>query len=176
MTERTSRSQAILDEMEEAIPVIRDFQPLASGIEDDLSRRFPEDPSWRVIAALRRHIQRPAYLRAIVTQDARVDINGQTASRISELERVHAREQLAAQGERSGAEAKDEDILGGMTEGFRLLLCKQIHHRFDAETARQSRTYLDQVHDEASLEKAAMALLDCTSAEDWLAFLENRLQ
>jgi hypothetical protein len=173
MAEQGSRTQEILDEMEADIPVIRDFQPLASGIEDTLSRRFPNDPSWRVIAALRRHIQRPAYLRTILSHQERLDLDGKPVARISEAERLHAKEQLAAQGE--GIPAEGEDALGQITEGFRLLLCKQIHHRFGSEVARKSRPYLDGLHNETPLEKAGTALLDCSTAQEWLDFLENRL-
>lgn len=84
----TSRTDELVDDMEETIPPIRDFLPLASGIEEELDRHYGEDPTWRIIAALKRHVAKPAYQRAILRYQQRVDLSGEPKGEISEDERT----------------------------------------------------------------------------------------
>jgi hypothetical protein len=168
-----SRTDELVAEMEREFGALRDFLPLVSGIEDELARHYSEDASWRVIAALKRHVAKRAYLRAILRYQQRFDLTGEPKGEVTEEERLHARDQLKAL--EAAGEPDDEaaDPLGRITEGYRLLLCKQVAHRFGQEGARQSRAYLDDVHAEKALEKAGIRLLDCGSLEEWLRALAN---
>ena len=157
--------------MEEAFPVFRDFLPLVSGIEEELTRHFTSDHGWRVIAALKRHVGKPAYLRGILTHQQRFDLNGEPQGEVTEAERLYARDQLQALEAAGELDDEAEDPLGRITEGYRLLLCKQVAHRFGQEGASQSRPYLNAVHGEKALEKAGTRLLECESLDDWLSFL-----
>lgn len=165
-----SRTEELLEDMEEQFPPIRDFLPLASGIEDELERHYSEDSSWRVIAALKRHVAKPAYLRAILRYQQRFDLAGAPKGEVTEDERLHARDQL---GTLEAVGQLEEDPLGRITEGYRLLLCKQVNHRFGQEGAHQSRPYLDNVYSEKALEKAGVRLLDCGTLDEWLRVLAS---
>jgi hypothetical protein len=157
--------------MEQDFTVLRDFLPLVSGIEDELARHYSEDTSWRVIAALKRHVAKPAYLRAILRYQQRFDLSGEPKGEVTEEERLHARDQLQALEDAGELDEETADPLGRITEGYRLLLCKQVAHRFGQEGARESRAYLEGVHAEKALEKAGIRLLDCESLDDWLSVL-----
>jgi hypothetical protein len=160
-----------MEQLDNDFQVIRDCLPLASGIEDELARHFTDEASWRVIAALKRHVARPAYLRAILRYQQRFDLAGEPKGEVAEDERLHARDQLKALEAAGELDGTQEDPLGRITEGYRLLLCKQVAHRFGHEGARESRAYLEGVHGENALEKAGIRLLDCESLDDWLGFL-----
>lgn len=157
-----------MEDMEEQFPPIRDFLPLVSGIEDELTRHYSGDHGWRVIAALKRHVGKPAYLRSLLRYQQRFNLAGEPQGEVSEDDRLFARDQLE---ELEGAGKVDEDPLGRITEGYRLLLCKQVSHRFGQDGAHQSRPYLDNVYSEKALEKAGVRLLDCGTLDEWLQVL-----
>ena len=71
---RGGRTDEIAEALEAEFEVFRDFLPLASGIETMLAGHFPDDPSWRVLAALRRHVNKAAYLRALVRHQYRYNL------------------------------------------------------------------------------------------------------
>jgi ProP effector len=171
------RTYHILEEMRRAFPVLQDFQPLASGIEDSLAAHFPRDPAWRVIAALRRHVQDSRYLRAIIDGEARYDLNGEVRSYISEGERHHAQRLLRERGEEApggktgakGGPPADE----GKEEGLRLLIALQSAHRFGSGISQEVQPYLEALESEDALTEAGVRLLDAASRQEWLAYLRE---
>jgi sRNA-binding protein len=72
-----------------------DFRPLVSGIDRQLSEAFPDEPTWRVVAALRSHVNDPRYLRALAEGGQRHTLDGEPRGPVSEDHREHARRRLA---------------------------------------------------------------------------------
>lgn len=164
------RTEHMLVEMRKDFPVFEQFLPLASGIEEQLASHFPRDPGWRVIAALRRHVQDPDYLRGLLHNDERFDLNGEVRSYVSEGERHHAQNLLASMGESTEVASSDG---ADKEEGLRLLIALQSAHKFGHDMAETVEPYLARLEGEDSLTEAGVQLLDVDSREEWLRVLAN---
>ena len=162
------RTEHLLVEMRKAFPVFEQFLPLASGIEEQLTIHFPRDPGWRVIAALRRHVHDPEYLRGLLHHDERFDLNGEPRSYISEGERHHALRLLERMGETAEVA---EEARTDKAEGLRLLIALQSAHKFGHDLAETVESYLAHLQSEDALTEAGVQLLDADSREEWLRVL-----
>lgn len=166
----SGRIDQILEELRSEYPVFQDFLPLGSGIEQSLTAKFPNDPSWRIISALRKHVNDPRYLQMVQRSQQRYNMNGQPVGEVSEAERLHARSTLEMLKTPRSKTVKDP--LGEATEGFRLLLSKQAAYKFGPQVASDSRAHLDRIRNEGTMEEVGKRLMDVSTPEEWLELLE----
>lgn len=166
------RTGTLLAKMRESLPIFGQSLPLASGIEEQLTSHFSA-PNWRVIAALRRHVQAPEYLRGLLQNDQRFDLNGEVRSYVSEEERRYARHKLERMGEKAEV-ALEEETNTDKTEGLRLLITLQSAHKFGHDMAEQVEPFLNRMEGEDALMEAGVKLLEVDSREEWLAVLESK--
>lgn len=166
----------LLEDIRRRFPVVAEYLPLISGIEDEIGRHFPDVPNWRVIAALRRHVNDSRYLKAILRNEQRHNLLGDPVGEVTESERAHAMERLKKLGGGADNEdAGDGDDLASIKHGQRLMLCKLAGARFGEDVASRSRSLLDQLSEEGQLEEVGVALLDCFDGEEWLQLLADRV-
>jgi ProP effector len=164
----------LLDKMRQRFPVLADSLPLVSGIENELAPHFAGVPNWRIIAALRRHVNGRRYLEAVLRGEQRFNLLGDPVGEITESERAYARERLNRLGSVSEGASSEADILADIKHGQRLMLSRLVASRFGDDVAEASRPYLERISDEAQLGAVGEALLDCYTADDWLQQLRER--
>lgn len=178
-TDQTGESSAgrLLEEIRRRFPVVAEYLPLISGIEDEIGRHFPDVPNWRVIAALRRHVNDTRYLKAILRNEQRFNLLGDPAGEVTEGERAHAMERLEKLGASTEVNEDDGggDALEDIRHGQRLMLCKLARARFGEDVVRRGRPLLNQLGEEGQLEEVGVALLDSFEGEEWLQLLADRV-
>jgi hypothetical protein len=172
---KDNSAERLLASMRQRFPVMADFRPLISGIQDELGRHYPDVPNWRIIAALRRHVHDVRYLQAILGCEQRHNLLGDPAGEVTAGERAFARERLSQYG--GAAEGADlaTDPLADIKHGQRLLLGKLVAARFGEDTAQASRALLNQLDHEDPLAAVGIALLDCPDGDSWLQLLRERV-
>jgi hypothetical protein len=163
------RTERLLSRFRDYYPVMERFQPLVSGVERRLSQDFPKEPSWRVIAALRRHVLDPRYLRVVAAGGYRYALDGEAREAVSEDHRQYALLRL-----RELAEEEEEDA-GGLAlpvfKGARFVLLQQVVHRFGHQIAQQSAERLDTPLSREEVEELSRQVMELPDAEAWLAYL-----
>lgn len=103
--ERAAQARVFLGRLAEQYPscFTRDpeqVRPLAIGIQQKLRAELAElpefegSPGWLVRQALALYTRSIAYLTAIVEKRPRINLDGSTASEVSDQEQAHARERL----------------------------------------------------------------------------------
>jgi len=174
-TQRGGATDALLDDIRAKFPAFAQYLPLSGGIEQELSRQYPDDPTWRVIAALRRHVNEIPYLKSELRNQERFNLMGDPVGEVTPAERAYVRSKLRSLEEAGEVSPQEWGPLEDMRNGQRLLLSKQVAAMFGEDTARQSREYLERIGDEGALEDLGVALLSCELLEDWLDALETRV-
>jgi len=165
----------MLTDLRMRFPVFAEFLPLARGIENELQPYFPNDPNWRIIAALRRHVNDTRYLKTALSRRQRHNLMGQAIGEVSPAERAYMRAKLRKLAESGEGGPEDADPMEDLKNGQRLMLCAQVDHLFGAEMATTCRPYLEQIAEEKVLEELGVDLLRAGSAEDWLEALRSRV-
>jgi ProP effector len=173
--ESGNSTDQLLDQIREAFPVFAEFLPLAPGIDQELTERYPAVDNWRLIAALRRHRNDVRYLKAQLRCTERYSLFGDPVGEITESERAHVSRCLRERMQQGESGALGEDPLDDMKDGQRLMLVKQASYRFGPEVSRRARPMLAEVGEEKALEELGQALIEAFTPEDWLEALEQRL-
>lgn len=62
--------------MRERHAALREWLPLAEGVEEALYARYPGEKHWRLMAALRLHTADPRYLACVADEAMRYDLDG----------------------------------------------------------------------------------------------------
>lgn len=83
-------ARALLKELQEKYPVLRDAQPLAIGIDKQLIARQPEISRKSLRIALGIHTNSLRYLKAMKKASNRFDLDGNPAGDVTEEQRTHA--------------------------------------------------------------------------------------
>ena len=112
---------SLLEAFRERFPILAEFQPLVSGIDRQLTAAFPDEPQWRVVAALRSHVRDPRYLRGIAGGGSRHTLHGEAHEPVADEHRAHARQRLAelVGVEEAGETEQTEEADGDRTEALR---------------------------------------------------------
>jgi hypothetical protein len=168
-------TDALLADFRARFPAFSDYLPLVGGIEQELGCHYPDEPTWRVIAALRRHVNEVPYLKAALRQPERFNLMGEPVGEVTSVERAYVRRKLRQLEDAGDSSLEEMSPLEDMRNGQRLLLNKQVAALFGEEVARQSREYLDRIQAEEVLEELGVVLLSCDFAQDWLEALEAKV-
>lgn len=122
---KTGRSNAVLDRLYSEFPVFRDHRPLAIGIHKALMLRLPELDKGQVRAALHRHTGSTRYLKAIVENAPRYDLDNNPDGAVTAEQHAQAastlRERFSKVAERRKAEEEEKKRqakLLGLAEKF----------------------------------------------------------
>jgi hypothetical protein len=159
-----NRVERLLAYLRERFPAIEDNLPLMRGVERELTHYLPNESSWRVIAALRRHVARPDYLRAVGEGEMRHTLFGDPVEEISEAERAFA---LANLHDAETASTGSQDPQAFFC-GVRAVLLHQVALRFDAATRERTTELLDGPIPPEGVRRLAGYLLECDGPEAWL--------
>jgi hypothetical protein len=170
-----SGTDQLLASIYQSYPVFAEFLPLAPGIDQELTDRYPATDNWRVIAALRRHRNDIRYLKAQLRATERYSLFGDPVGEVTEEERAFVAQRLRQRLQEGEQDATAEDPLDDFKDGQRLMLVKQANYRFGPEIGRQARPMLADLSEERVLEQVGQALIEAFSPEDWLASLEQHL-
>ncbi|MFA9461901.1 ProQ/FINO family protein [Thiohalorhabdus sp. Cl-TMA] len=126
-------------------------------------------PSWRKIAALRRHVSDPRYLRAVAQGGKRHNLYGLPVGEITEPERGHALAALYGLTEGDPSQQQQEDFVAGV----RMVLLKQVAARFGAGVQDETAEVLSgQLLMPDTVEHLAISLLQCPRVENWRSALD----
>mgnify|MGYP006286613183 CR=1 FL=1 len=102
-----SMNERLLAHLREEFPVMKEYRPLASGIDrqirDELKARKGSPPAWRIIAAIRQHVREEPYLEAVSQGGPRFNIRGEPEGEVQRFERSYARRLLRGGQEESDA-------------------------------------------------------------------------
>lgn len=106
---KSAPRNAVLSVLCERFTVFRECQPLALGVHKRIRELLPEIEAPQLRAALRTHTTSTKYLKALVANRQRIDLDGQAAGEVTDEQRAVAdtqlRERFAKQAERKKAEA-----------------------------------------------------------------------
>jgi len=106
---KSAPRNAVLSVLCERYAVFRECQPLALGVHKRIKEQMPEIEAPQLRAALRTHTVSTKYLKALVANRQRFDLDGQPAGEVTDEQRTVAegqlRERFAKQAERKQAEA-----------------------------------------------------------------------
>ncbi|MFA9459556.1 ProQ/FINO family protein [Thiohalorhabdus methylotrophus] len=171
----SGRADALLEEFRRRFPVFAEFRPLAPGIENELQSHFPDDPNWRIIAALRRHVNDSRYLKATFGQRRRYNLIGQAVGEVTTAERAFIRAKLHKRAEAGESAAEEADPLEDLKNGQRLLLSGQVDYLYGEEVATACQPYLERIGEEKVLEELGVELLRTRDADDWLQTVRDRV-
>jgi ProP effector len=83
-------ARALLKELQEKYPVLREVQPLAIGIDKQLIAQQPEINRKALRIALGIHTNSIRYLKAMKKASNRFDLEGKPAGDVTEEQRAHA--------------------------------------------------------------------------------------
>ncbi len=83
-------ARALLKELQEKYPVLRDVQPLAIGIDKQLIAQQPEISRKALRIALGIHTNSLRYLKVMKKASERFDLEGKAAGAVTEEQRAHA--------------------------------------------------------------------------------------
>lgn len=103
-------ARAILKQLEQQFPVIRDAAPLSIGVDKQLFSRLPELDRKALRFALSLHTHSPRYLKTFIKAPARVDLDGNVAGEILDDHRAHAAEILREQAKRAEQKRKEKQV------------------------------------------------------------------
>lgn len=163
------RTERLLSRFRDYYPVMERFLPLVSGVERRLDRDFPKDPSWRIIAALRRHVLDPRYLRSVAAGGYRYTLNGEAGQPVSEDHRQYALLRLSELAEGDEEAGCGENLSRAVFKGARFVLLQQVVHRFGHQTAQRTAELLAFPLGREAVEELSRDLLDIPDPEAWLA-------
>lgn len=115
---KSAPRNAVLSTLCERFTVFRECQPLALGVHKRIRELLPEIEAPQLRAALRTHTASTKYLKALVANRQRFDLDAQAAGEVTDEQRAVAetqlRERFAKQAERKKAEAsarKESEVL-----------------------------------------------------------------
>jgi hypothetical protein len=166
-----NRTDRLLAHVRERFPVFADNLPLMRGVERELTEYLAGESSWRVIAALRRHVADPDYLRAVGQGGHRYSLFGDPVETISEAEREYALAQLHDREADSAASHDPQAFFCGV----RAVLLHQVGSRFDDHTRERTAEMLTGPIPTEGVQRLAGWLLECPGAEPWLNAVEAEL-
>jgi len=89
-TNTASPVRALLKNLQDNFPVFRRCVPLAIGIDKEILARLPDIDRKLLRATLGMHTKSSPYLRQMEKAATRVDLNGNAAGDVTDLQRKHA--------------------------------------------------------------------------------------
>jgi ProP effector len=105
---KPGRQNELLDRLRTDFPVFRDYQPLAIGIHKTLMERQPDLDKVQVRNAMRSHTGTTRYLKALVENAPRFDLDGNPTGVVTAEQQTQAstalRERFKKAAERRKAE------------------------------------------------------------------------
>jgi sRNA-binding protein len=161
-----SRTDRLLHDLRGKFPALAEFRPLVRGVERELIKQVDQTPSWRVIAALRKHVSEPRYLRAVAQGDSRYNLFGEPVEDITDSEQKFALAVLFENEEADG-DSPARQAPEAFTYGVRSVLLVQVGARFGATAREETARQLDGALLPETVEQLAVAILDTTDAEEW---------
>jgi hypothetical protein len=168
-TERSeTQTERLLSRFRDRYPVLEDFYPLASGVDRKLVEDFPREPSWRVIAALRRHVLDPRYLRAVADGEFRYSLDGQRQGPVSEEHREYALMRLSEMEQEQESGLSDQDLSRIVYKGARFVLLQQVDYVYGQRTAQQTAELMARPLEKRQVEHLARQLMDGMDSDSWL--------
>ncbi|MEF8792840.1 ProQ/FINO family protein [Thiohalorhabdus sp.] len=146
-----------------------EFEPLMRGIERELTQSLSGEPGWRVVAALRRHVSDPVYLRAVGQGELRYSLFGDPVGEVTEAERQYALARLHAY---EGKPTQSRDP-GSFFEGIRTVLLEQVALRFGDEAREKTEQAMRASLPPEAVDRLSHGVLKCKDKESWFALLER---
>jgi ProP effector len=111
---KTPRRNPLLERLYKEFPVFRDHLPLAIGIHKTLVERIPGLAKGQVWSAMQHHTGSTRYLKALVENAPRFDIDGNPAGAVTAEQQAQAaktlRERLKKAAERRKAELEEQKL------------------------------------------------------------------
>lgn len=163
-----NQTERLLSRFRDLYPVLEEFYPLASGVDRQLVEGFPQQPSWRVIAALRRHVLDPRYLRAVADGEFRYSLDGQRQDPVCEGHREHALLRLSEMEQEDNSGPAEEDLSRIVYRGARFVLLQQVSYLYGQQTAQQTAELLSRPLERGQIEDLARRLVDQPDSDSWL--------
>lgn len=104
-TPQVQSPREVLKQLAGKYPVLRNWQPLAIGIDKQLIALHPEFAPKHLRTALLIHTRALPYLRSVAKAKERFALDGSAAGEVTEQQRAHATEQIK-EVQRKRAEAR----------------------------------------------------------------------